>query len=44
MHLWRRNTKKIGNTRKGGEPMLNIEDLLLLTLRRLRIGTPALDF
>ena len=44
VHLWQRNTKKIGNKRKVGESMLNNDDLLLLTLRRLRIGTPALDF
>ena len=30
--------------KKGGEKsMLNVEDLLLLTLMRLRIGTPELD-
>ena len=40
-------TKKHQENRKhkkgGKKSMLNVEDLLLLTLMRLRIGTPELD-
>ena len=39
-----KNLRHIQNHRKGGEKMvLDIEDLLLLTLMRLRVGTPEFD-